>query len=199
MANANRPSGLAPVGYLGAADWDGRGNVYYIPSGDGSAFYIGDPVTLAGSSDANGIPSVSIGIAGATCLGAIIALGVNPGGPWIDPTNLDAFNIPATKTKAYYVLVADDPLTIFEIQEIGTGTPLTATEVGLNANFVAAAPATGVRFSGYQLDNTTEAVTATLNLKILRLAPRPDNAIGQYAKWHCLINNHVARTGNLGL
>lgn len=201
MANANKPSGLAPVKYLGGADWDGKGNMYYIAASDTNAFYPGDPVTLSGDGDAvRGIPGVTIGVAGATCVGAILAIGVNPdGGPYIDPNNLTLTNAPATKTQPYYVLVADDPNIIFEIQEVGTGTQLTSAEIGLNANFVAAAPATGAKYSGYQLDNSTEAVTATLNLKLLGLVRKSDNAFGAYAKWLVLLNNHAYRAGIAGV
>lgn len=199
MANANRPSGLSPVGYLGAADWDGRGNVYYVPSTSGNALYLGDPVALAGSADANGIASVDLATAGATMIGAILAIGTSPNGPFIDFNDLTKISAPATKTQAYYVQVADDPGTIFEIQEVNSGTALTATEVGLNANFVYVAPAGGSRVSGVVIDNTTEAVTSTLNLKLLGLVRRPDNAFGLAAKWRVLINNHSFRTGVAGI
>lgn len=198
MANANRPAGLSPVGYLGAADWDGRGNVYYVPSTSTNALFIGDPVALSGTADAAGIASVDLGSAGSTIVGAIIGIGTSPNGPFIDFNDLSKVSAPATKTQAYYVLVADDPNTIFEIQEIGTGTPLTAAEVSLNANFVYVAPATGVRVSAVQLDNATEQTTSTLNLKILGLVRRADNAFGQYAKYRVLINNHSFRTGITG-
>lgn len=199
MANANRPSGLSPVGYLGAADWDGRGNIYYVPSTASNALYIGDPVALAGSADGSGIASVDLATAGSTMLGAIIGIGVSPNGPFIDFNDLSKISAPATKTQAYYVLVADDPNTVFEIQEVNSGTALTATEVGLNANFVYAAPATGARLSGVVLDNTTEATTSTLNLKLLGLVRRADNAFGLAAKWRVLINNHSFRTGVAGI
>ena len=201
MANANRPTGLAPVKYLGGADWDGKVNIYYIASDDTNAFFPGDPVTLSGNGDSvRGIPGVTIGVAGAACVGALVAIGVNPdGGPYIDPDNLSLTSAPATKTKAYYVAVADDPNIIFEMQEIGTGTQLTSAEIGLNADFVAGTPATGVKYSGYQINNVGEATTSTLNLKLLGLVRRLDNAFGAYAKWLVLINNHNYRSGITGV
>lgn len=199
MANPNKPSGLTPVKYLGGADWDGKANVYCVPSTDGNALFVGDPVKLAGSADANGIATVTLATAGAACLGAIVGIGVNPGGPFVDPDNLSLVSAPATKLKAYYVLVVDDPSVIYEIQEIGTGTVFTATEVGLNADFVAGVPATGVKVSAFMLNNVGEATTDTLNLKILGLARRVDNAFGQYAKYLVLINNHHFRAGVAGV
>jgi hypothetical protein len=123
--------------------------------------------------------------------------GVTYGGMSGDPGSLNTIVVPATKTKDYYVLVADDPNIVFEIQEIGTGTALAAAAVGLNANFVAASPSAYV--SGFTLGNDAEAATATLDLKLLGLVQRPGNEFGAYAKWKVQINNHQFRAGVAGL
>ena len=200
MANAVRPSGLSPARYLNGAPWNGAGNVYCIPNTDDSlAYAIGDPVTLAGSADANGIPTITLATAGTgnSVLGAIVATNASKfGGQYGVPAS-DPIVIPVTKTKDYYVLVCDDPNVIFEIQEVSGGTALTAAEVGLNANLVSGTNNGYV--SGWELNNSGEAVTATLQLKILWLAPRSDNALGEHAKWHVLINNHLYRIGQVGL
>lgn len=199
MPNVNRVTGLAPVKYLNGADWTGQGNVYSILTSETNVLSIGDLVKLGGSADANGIPNVVQGTAGATAVGAILAIGINPGGPYIDPNNLNLIQAPATKLVSYYALVADDPNTIFEIQEAGAGSNLAVTDVGQNADIVAAAPATGAKLSGMYLDNNAHDTSVTKNLKILRLVPRVDNAIGQYAKWQVLINNHSFRAGITGI
>jgi hypothetical protein len=114
-----------------------------------------------------------------------------------DPNSLDTNIIPATKTHDYYAMVADDPFIIFEAQEIGTGTALTAVAVGLNADLVAAA--NNGFISGWEIDNTTEATTATLNVRLLGLVRRSDNAFGAYAKWLVMINAHELKVGSDGL
>jgi hypothetical protein len=213
LANTNKPSGLTPVKYLNGADWDGRCGMYYIDSTDGNAFYPGDLVKLASGLDsASGLQSITLGTAGATAVGAIVAIGASPsttislrGGPIIDPSDLTKTSAPATKTKNYFALVADDPMTIFEVQEIvvSAHAALTKVATSLNANIVYAAPATGVAVSGTGLDNNSTNTTSTLNLKILGLAQKLDtggyNALGAYAKWLCLINNHSYRTGIAGI
>lgn len=201
MANINKVSGLSPVGYLGGANWNGRGSMYFIDSADGNAFSPGDPVKLSGNGDTTrGITGVTLATAGATCVGVLLAAGINPsGGPYIDPNNLTLTQVPATKAQAYYALVADDPDTIFEIQEGGAGANLTSAALGENIDFVAAAPATGVRVSGFYANNNAHDTTSTRNLKLLRLAQRIDNAFGQYAKWWVLINNHSFRVGVTGI
>lgn len=204
MANQNKVFGLTPVKYLSGADWDGRGNIYHIDSGDSNAYYQGDPVALkAGtetiSGESYGLPTLNVGQVGAANVGVILAVGTSPrGGPYIDPTNLTLTYAPATKTKPYFALVCDDPSVIFEIQEGGTAAnALTVAATSKNANFALAAPASGVAVSGAYLNNgTAAATTATYNLHLLGLSQRIDpsvaayNTFGLYAKWLCLLNNH---------
>jgi|ERR1035437_1698963 hypothetical protein len=206
MANVNRPAGLSPVQYLNGSPFNGQGHTYYIPSTDTNAYAIGDPMMFAGSADARGVASVTVATAGTTnmVLGSLLGMGgtVN-GATFADPTNLNTTIIPATKTQGYYVMVADDPNIIFEVQEIGTGTVFTAAEVGLNCSLVASAGANNTGHngfvSGWLLDNSTEATTAALQMRILGLAQRSDNVFGQYAKYLCLINNHAFKAGQAGL
>ena len=198
MPNANTPFGLAPVEYLSGAPWNGQVRRYFIPQADANVYAIGDPVTIAGSSDANGVASVVLMTPGAGMLGVIVGMGgPSYGGGNFDPTNLSTTVIPATKTRGYYVSVVDDPNVVFEVQEVGTGTQLTAAEVGLNCNLVAGT--NSGYMSGWQLTNTTEATTATLDVKLLGLSQKPGNAFGAYAKWLVLMNNHVYRGGVAGI
>ena len=217
MANQNKPVGLSPVRYLNGAPYNGQVSMYHVNSGGSNAIYVGDPVKLiAGvegiAGEANGLQTVDIGAAGATCVGVVVAVGITPrGGPYINPNNLgyNALNtqyVPASRTIPYFVAVADDPNIIFEIQEGGTGTELTVAATSKNANFAIAAPATGNFLSGTYLDiGTAPATTSTYNLKIMGLSQKLDpssglyNTYGPYAKWLCLLNNHSYRTGVAGV
>lgn len=206
MANVSKPKGLVPVGYLGGSPWNGQARIYYVPATNATALYVGDPVTrLTASADANGVPSVSIGVAGSAVCGVIVGImptypGVSLVGSSIDLTRR---NLPVST--AGYVLVADDPMTLFEVEEGTTagaeGTALTASAIGNNANFIILAGAKTYSDSGTLLDNATEATTATLNLKIMGLAQREDNAFGVRAKWIVKINNHQygQGTGTVGV
>lgn len=211
MANSNKPQGLTPVQYLGGADWDGRGRLYYIDGAtDTNQYWPGDLVDLADGLDAqSGLQTITLASAGGSAVGVVLAVGASPntstsyrGGPYIDPSNLTLINAPATKTKNYFALVADDPNIIFQVQEGGTGTVLTKTAASRNANIAYAAPATGVAWSGTYLDNGTAPANgiggAAYNLRLMGLAQILDNGIyntfGLYAKWLCLINNHRYRT-----
>ena len=198
---ANTPFGLRPVRYLNGSMWNGQVQRYLVPSTYAVDLFIGDPVVLAGDAGAypsvvngiptDGMPTISIGVAGSAILGAIVGFEPNP-------SALDVIYGKASTNRV--ALVADDPNLIFEIQEIGTGTQWTSAEVGLNANFVSGTGSSVTGLSGFLADNSTEATTSTLNLKLLRPVMRADmDGFGQYAKWEVLINNHLFRAGSTGV
>ena len=198
MANVNKPQGLLPIGHLLGANWTGQTNVYYIASTDNNAFAIGDPVASSGSADSNGVPGITLATAGTgnPLRGVVLGFGRYET-LMANPANLDTTIVPATKTNDYYAVVMDDPFAIFEVQEIGTGTPLAAAEVGLNANLVAGTNNGYV--SGWLLDNSGEGTGATIQVRLLGLSRRSDNAFGQYAKWRVLINAHELKVGSAGI
>lgn len=199
MANANRPGGLSPVKHLITGAFNGQGNIYSIAAGSTSGFAIGDPVASSGTADANGVPGIVLATAGTgnAIRGIILGLGTSESGIF-NPDNLNSTVRPAAaQSTAWYAIVADDPNLIFEVQEIGTGTPLAATDVGSNANLVAGAN-NGYQ-SGWQLDNTGLATTSTLQVRLLGLSRRSNNAFGQYAKWLVKINNHELAAGTAGV
>lgn len=199
MPNVDRPGGLSPVAYLNGAKYTGGGRVYCILATNNDVLAVGDPVVLGGDASTLGVANVALATAGTTNLvtGAIIGIsGSKYGGMYANPSNLDTTIIPATKTRDYYILVADDPNIVFEIQEVSGGTALTSAAVSLNASLISGT--NNGYFSGWELDNGTEANTAALQLKLLGLVQRSDNAFGEHAKWLVLINNHSYRTGVAG-
>jgi hypothetical protein len=192
MPNANRPSGLSPVKYLGGADWDGKVNIYSIAAADTNAYFPGDPVILSGDGDVNGIAGVTLATAGANpIIGSVVAVGkVARGGPYINASDLTATSRPSgAQTDVYYVAVADDPFIIFEAQEDSIGGALTSADIGRNIALIAGTPATGVKVSAWQIDSSDAGATGS-NVKLLGLVQKIGNAFGTNAKWLVLINNH---------
>lgn len=189
MANPNKPAGLQPVQYLNGSPWNGQARTYYIPSTDTNAYAIGDPVVSVAGGDSNGVQQVTLATAGAgnPLRGVVVGTGTKE---WLmaDPSNLDSIIIPATKLKAYYVMVVDDPQVLFQIQEGNTTTYLTAANIGQNANLFAGTNNGFV--SGWTLNNSGVANTANFQLKIMGLRRTIDNTFGQYAQWLVRINNH---------
>ena len=202
MANANRPSGFSPVQYLNGSPWNGQARIYSIAAAYATALYIGDPVKSSGTADANGVPGIVLGATTGALRGVIVGLGSYEG-LIANPKNLDITYRPgAAQTTDWYAMVVDDPAVLFEIQEHANGTALAATEIGLNTISVLG---TGSGFvSGWELASATDAtpaVTATLQLKLMGLVRRQQNAFGAYAKHLVKINVHElgTGTGTLGL
>ena len=195
MANADIVRGAFPVGTLGASSFNGKVNMYLVPSGDGTAVFLGDFVKRGGSAgaagtvvngqDVEGMPTVIQAAATDTLIVGVV-VGFLP-----LQTNLETrYRVASTNRIA---LVADAPDTIFEIQEDSVGGALTADEVGENADITVAAGNTTTGLSGMELDSSDHK-TATAQLRILGLAKRADNALGTNAKWNVVINEHAYKT-----
>lgn len=208
FVNQSKPAGLSPVAYLNGANYDGKVNQYVVLAADTNPYYVGDMVTPQSNGDGNGIPAVTLAVAGAVACGVVVAVGTVPfGGPYVNPNDLSKnFRPTGAQSINYYLAISDDPNIIYEVQEGGAGTNLTQTSCGRNANIVYATPATGVVVSGTQINNASVTTTNTLNLKLIRLAPRIDNHFvtnpatgGGAQKWWVIINNHSYRGGTTSL
>lgn len=199
MANVDRPNGLRPVGTGLGAPWNGKVNMYVVESANDTAIFVGDLVKLTGTAadagetsfglDLEGMAEIIQSAAGNKSVGVVVGFMPNP-------DNLMQKHCPSETRRV--ALVSDDPNTVYEIQEVSGGTALTSVAVGLNADVVVAAGNTTTGNSGMELDNATEAVTAGLNLTILGLRKRVDNAIGEHAKWLVRINDHEFQVGQTG-
>lgn len=203
MPNVSKISGLAPVAYLNGSPWNGQARQYYIVSTDTNPYAIGDPVDISGSSDGNGVAGVVKATPGNNTganriLGPIVGvLGTVYGSAAAGVNNPNTIVIPATKTQNYYVMVADDPNIVFEIQEGGTASALSASEVGLNADL--ASGANNGYVSGWVIDNAVTSTSANFQLNLLMLTQKSGNAFGQYAKWLVKINLHRRAAGVAGV
>jgi hypothetical protein len=190
MANSNAPTGFTPVRYKSGAPYNGAANVYYVPSSDGTALYIGDPVIIAGDGDTDGVPTATRATAGSAGRITGVVVGFRPS------STIVANGYRAAST-AEYALVADDPDLVFECQEDAVGGALAAADIGFNADMVSGSGSATTHKSGFQLDTSTKATTATLQLRILGFVQRPDNAIGANAKVLVSINLPT-QTGAVG-
>ena len=194
MANPNVARGLVPVRHRSGAPYNGAGNAYHVPASYGTAIYPGDPVIIVtDASDANGVPTVSLATAagGAYTIGPCV--GVVPYGEPTVAVTRDSTRYHAAST-AGYILVADDPDLLFEIQEDSVGGVMTVGAVGRNADFISGTGSTVTGNSGWMLDSSTLATTNTLQMRIVKAVTRPDNdPTLDYAKWLVSINLHSFR------
>ena len=193
----NAPNGFQPVKKLDGSAWTGATNPYQIANAYATALFRGDPVTILTDG------TLGVGVAGATCVG--VFWGVK----WTDSTGRVRFenfwpgNPGVLTGSTVEALVIDDPNTVFSVQETsGTGTagtPIALADRGLNINFLYTAGSTSTGSSAVSINNATEADTNTLNCKILQLDPTPGNAVGAFANWLVVLNNHFYRGGVTGI
>ena len=188
MANTDTPFGFKPVKHLNGSPWNGKANVYYIPATDAVATFVGDAVKGAGAADTTGkYPTVTQATAGAAVIGVVIGFGDNPY-VMTHPDTPNRTYRPAST--AMYAFVVDDPQVIFEVQEDSDANSITAAMVGLSTNFVVGTGSTVTGKSAMELDSSDTATDTTGNCRILRLANREDNDLGDYAKWEILFGEH---------
>ena len=184
MANTDAPNGFKPVRHLNGNPWNGQVEEYEIAASYGTALYVGDLVTLAGSASSDGRrPTVAVAAVGTNILGAIV--GFKP-----LPTDLSKNYWAASDAVARTVYVCCDPSVIYQAQEDSDANDMAAVDVGLNVDFIANSGDATRQLSGHEIDESTKSTLAATGLHLLRIADIPGNAIGSYAVWEVLINEH---------
>lgn len=197
MANADAAFGLRPVRHLNGNPWNGMTRMYLAESSN--AIYVGDPVIHGGDAgdagttvngiDCEGMPLCDVGAAAsAKFLGVMVGRLPKQSDPSILYREASVNTI---------VLVCDDPSVVFEVQEDGA---IAATAIGLNGDLTTFSSGnTTTGRSGVELDSSTVTTTATLSVRVLGLAKRPNNAIGTNAVWEVAFNEHEYNFGVLGV
>jgi hypothetical protein len=199
MANVNKVNGFKPFRYMSGAPYNGAFTKYVVPSGDGTALFVGDVVKADSTGDlATGLRTVIRGTAGAAMVGVVV--GFEP-----DPASLNTPQYRAASTRRI-VYVADDPNLLFVAQEDGDTTPIAVASIGLNVSLISTSGGnTTTGASGMQLDSNTVNTTADLEFKIMGVVQSPDNELvtsGQaYTRWIVKPNNHqlASHTGTAGV
>jgi len=194
MPNPNTPYGLQAVSYAWGAPYAGATRTYYVPAGNATALFFGDPLLgVTNSSDGNGIPVLEIAAAGASGYISGVFQGItNNAG--IQPITLLQSQTPYLAAgQAAYIDVIDDPFVLFKIQENsvgggGTGGSLVSGAAGRNTNLIAGTGSTVTGFSGWQIDSSVLETTNTGQLRIIQALQEVDNAIGVNCKWLVKIN-----------
>ena len=187
MANAIVKRGHVPAGTVSGSPVSGSLREYAIPASDGTAVFIGDLVTgQTTNSTVNGkfLQNVIQSATGDTFQGVVVGF------------------VPDTSTSLTYraastlrvALVCDNPDALFEADDISTGTPFTQADISLNCNIVVGTGSTVTGYSAMELDNSTEATTNTLDLKIVAAINRADNELtsgsSTSGKYLVRINRH---------
>lgn len=192
MANPDVAFGLKPVRYLSGAAYTGSTRRYFIPATDTtSAYYVGGLVKLAGSADADGVPTVTGNITtGDAVIGPIVS---------VEPITRES-TIYRENSTARYVNVADDPNLVFIVQDDAAAT-LAATNVGNTADLTgltSGSTASGLSSTEISAATATATGDGTEDVFIIGLHRTPDNTIGDNAVWEVRLNNHSFVDGFAG-
>lgn len=182
MANVDKAFGLRPLGNLSATGAQKQYG-YQIADNQAGAIYQGDLVTIVGGYVVKFAPGTHSA-----------ALGVFNGCSYIDPTTgkpvwknyyPGSVNITQGKITAE---VLDDPNQLFIIQ---ADEDIVQADIGKNADVVGTGGSTVTGVSTMELDSSTIADTAALNLKIVGLYDVPGNSLGDFAVVVVKINEHL--------
>lgn len=194
MANVNRPTGAIPIRNLDGSPFNGATEMFLFDQSN--AVYVGDPVKSGGTAgaagvfvngvDCEGMPNADRAAAGNTLVGIVV--GFLP-----LQTDLSVIHKAADATKRIG-LVVTAPDVVFEMQEDSVGNDIAVTQVGNNFDMITWAAGTTAGISNVQIDSSDSTGTATAQFRLLRLVKRADNALGTYAKWEVLINEHEFKT-----
>lgn len=182
MANKNFPHGFRPLMIDVSGEPVGCSQ-YAKASSDANAIFTNDLVKFSATSanvDGEPIPSKGITVAG---VGEIF-LG-------------SALNYGAGAANTLH-LVVDAPKALFEAQCDSTDNITVAAKAGKNASILATAQTNGTTLSAMQVDSSTIADTATLDLLILDLYRGLDNAEGANAMVEVIINRHQFANQTVG-
>ena len=195
MANSNAPFGFRPIRELSGAAYNGKFEYCFVPAAVASNIFSGDLVILltGGSDSVYGYPSVTPSVTPATdvLLGACVGVDPALGG---QTPNLNISYHPAST--AGYIMVSTDPNLIYEAQ---FSAAFAAANLGKNANHLNAAGNVAQGTSGYTINTTGVAVTATLALRLKSMSTRTNNVIGNFTIVECMINRHQYANQVLGV
>ena len=182
MANTDKAFGLRPLGNLSATGAQKQYG-YEIADSQAGAIYQGDLVTIVNGYVVKFAPATHAA-----------ALGVFNGCFYIDPTTgkptwKNYYPGSVNITEGEIVAdVLDDPSQLFIIQ---ADEDIEKADIGKNADVIGTGGSTTTGVSSMELDSSTIADTAALNLKIVGLCNVPGNAFGDFAVVVVKINEHL--------
>lgn len=184
MANTNAPNGFRAVKHAqgGTAN---RRTRYKIAGAYGTAIAVGDAVELV-----TGGPKTIQRPGAATDM----LIGIFDGCFYLDPNqSAPQYNRLWPAAQAVVsgstpdAFVYDDPGTLFEAQ---MSLAFALTSIGALANLVIGTANTTIKSSADAVDSTTAAANNGVVFRVDDIVPRPDNAVGNFARVNVRIGKH---------
>ena len=164
MANVDAPFGFRPIRLRTGAPYNGSSNLYYFPSGDATAAFIGDAVVYATEhwKLPEGVAMITQAAATATNIVGVL-IGLEP------RTNADTvYRVGST---GRYAHVVDDPNVVFEVQYEGQLLP---SQISYYVDITVGTGSTITGISAMETDATTPATTVQ-TCRIVGVSTKPSN------------------------
>jgi len=182
------PYGLKPVNRIDGMPYAGAIRQIPVAASFATAIFNGDTVQI----DSTGYLVLST----TTNSGAIV--GVVVGGQYVNSSGqtVQGQYIPAsisTSTNYAYAYVVDDPMALFKVAVVSSGTTMSSagrTVVGSNLALVLNAGNTTTGDSAYAVTLTGAGTTATIPIRVIDVVPETATAADTYTELLVKINTH---------
>jgi len=182
------PYGLKPINRIDGMPYAGAFRQIPVAASFGTAIFFGDTVQI----DSTGYLILST----TTNSGAIV--GVCVGGQYVNSSGqtVQGQYIPAsvsTSTNYAYAYVIDDPMALFKVAVVSSGTTMSSagrTVVGTNLALVLNAGSTTTGDSAFAVTLTGAGTTATIPVRVIDVVPETATAADTYTELLVKINTH---------
>ena len=182
------PYGLKPVNRIDGLPYAGAIRQIPVAAAFATAVFFGDTVAI----DSTGYLVVS----STTNSGAIV--GVCVGGQYVNSSGqtVQGQYLPAlisTSTNLAYAYVIDDPMALFKVAVVSSGTTMSSagrTAVGSNVALVLNAGNTVTGDSAFAVTLTGAGTTATIPIRVIDVVPETATAADTYTELLVKINTH---------
>jgi hypothetical protein len=182
------PYGLKPINRIDGLPYAGAFRQIPVAAGFGTAIFNGDTVKI----DTDGYLIKSTTTNSGTIVGVCMGVQyVNSSGQTVQAQYIPASI--STATNLAYAYVIDDPMALFKVAVVSSGTTMSSagrTVVGTNLALVLNAGNTTTGDSAFAVTLTGAGTTATIPVRVIDVVPETATAADTYTELLVKINTH---------
>jgi hypothetical protein len=182
------PYGLKPVNRIDGMPYAGAFRQIPVAAAFATAIFFGDTVQIDSTGYLIASTSTNAGTIVGVCVGGQY---VNSSGQTVQGQYLPASI--STSTNLAYAYVIDDPMALFKVAVVSSGTTMSSagrTVVGANLALVLNAGSTTTGDSAYAVTLTGAGTTATIPIRVIDVVPETATAADTYTELLVKINAH---------
>jgi hypothetical protein len=182
------PYGLKPVNRIDGMPYAGAFRQIPVAAAFATAIFFGDTVQIDSTGYLIASTSTNAGTIVGVCVGGQY---VNSNGQTVQGQYLPASI--STSTNPAYAYVIDDPMALFKVAVVSSGTTMSSagrTVVGNNVALVLNAGSTTTGDSAFAVTLTGAGTTATIPIRVIDVVPETATAADTYTELLVKINAH---------